>query len=84
MCIKAIMITMHKDKIADSDKMQNIEFYLKESFKAYAESERQLKISDELGLKAIELILSDGIEVDKLLLQIKKKVLEDGDITREE
>jgi len=65
-------------KIVDAEKTQQIEYYLIESFKAYAEAERQKKISDELGEKAIDLIISEDIEIEKLLIQIKKKVVEDG------
>lgn len=71
-------------KVTNSEKSQEIERLLIESFKAFAESERQLKISDELGEKAVKLILSENIEIDKLLILIKKKVEHDGRITREE
>ena len=65
-------------KITDCEKSQKIERLLIASFKAYEESKRLETVSDDLGLEAIQLILSEGIEIDNLLINIKKKVLQDG------
>lgn len=64
-------------KITDVEKAQEIERLVKTSHAAFVESERQKEISGELADKAIQLILSEGIDIDKALLKIKK-VFEDA------
>ena len=66
-------------KVTDTEKSQEIERLLLTSYRLYEESESLKKKSEEYGDKAIKLILSEGIEVDNLLIRIKEMVLKDGE-----
>lgn len=64
-------------KIIDAENLQMIEQLLMESFNEYAEAEKLKQHSQELGDKAIKLLLEEGIGLESLLIKIKKKVKED-------
>ena len=65
-------------KIIDAEKRQEIERLLIASFRQYADSERLKKSAEELGDRAITLLLSEGADLEQLLMEVKKKVEHDS------
>lgn len=65
-------------KIIDAEKRQEIEHLLIASFNQYAYSERLKKSAEELGDRAIKLLLSEGADLEQLLMEVKKKVEHDS------
>lgn len=67
-------------KINNEEKIQQVKNILIESFKAFVESDRQEKISDELCDKALLMIKNENldIDIDALMFETAQKVLKDG------